>query len=421
MRVLLISANTERINMPTMPVGLACVAEATRLAGHEVAFLDLMFEADPLQAVGQRISALAPEVIGVSVRNIDDQDFQNPRFLIEQVRPVIDKCKALSDAPIVLGGTGYSIFPDEILSYLGADYGISGDGEVVFPALLERMRNGEDISGLPGVHARGRQNSADQEFPSDLDSLPLPGAEQWSYVDPNTPNLWVPVQGRRGCSNGCSYCSTFLIQGKKVRSRSPQLVVDGIEGIALAGFRRFYFVDNSFNIPEAYALELCRRLGRLDQKIEWRCILYPHNVGENLIRAMAEAGCVEVALGFESGSQRILNKLNKRFTPDEVREISAMLASYGIRRMGFLLLGGPGETRESVEESLAFAESLDLEFLKTTVGIRIYPGTPLAMTAVEEGVIDARDRLLEPKFYLASGLDPWIHERVKSGISHKGG
>lgn len=151
-----------------------------------------MFEADPLQALGQRILALVPEIIGVSVRNINDQNVQNPRFLIEQVRPVIDKCKALSDALIVLGGTGYSIFPDEIFSYLGADYGISGDGELVFPSLLERMRNRENISGLPGVHVTGRKNAADQEFSSDPDALPLPSVEQWSYVDPDSQNLWAP-------------------------------------------------------------------------------------------------------------------------------------------------------------------------------------------------------------------------------------
>lgn len=419
MRVLLISANTERINMPTMPIGLASVAESTKHAGHEVAFLDLMFETDPLQAVRQLISSVVPDLIGVSVRNIDDQEYQNPRFLLEQVRPLIGECKALSDAPIVLGGTGFSIFPDEILSYLAADYGITGDGEIVFPSLLERMHKREDLSGLPGVHMLGRQYAVNQEFPPDLDALPLPDERLWSYIDPNTKNLWVPVQGRRGCSNNCSYCSTSLIQGKKVRSRSPKLLVDGIEGMARLGFKRFYIVDNSFNIPESYAMELCRRLGKLDQDIEWRCILYPHAVSENLIRAMAEAGCVEVALGFESGSQRVLDMMNKRFTPEEVRDISALLASHGIRRMGFLLLGGPGETKETVEESLAFAESLDLDLLKISVGIRIYPGTPLAIRAVEEGVIAADENLFLPKFYLAPGLEPWIHERVKTGISPK--
>ena len=147
-------------------------------------------------------------------------------------------------------------------------------------------------------------------------------------------------------------------------------------------------------------------------RVTWRCILYPHQVREVLVRSMAEAGCTEVSLGFESGSRPVLREMNKRFTPEEVRRIVDLLAAHGIRRMGFLLLGGPGETRETVEESLAFAANLPLDDLRITVGIRIYPGTPLARRAVAEGVIRSEDDLLEPRFYLAPGLEGWIHERV---------
>jgi radical SAM superfamily enzyme YgiQ (UPF0313 family) len=189
-------------------------------------------------------------------------------------------------------------------------------------------------------------------------------------------------------------------------------VVERVAKLTQAGFRRFYFVDNSFNVPEAHALEICRWIRELAPEVAWRCILYPHLVGEALVRAMAEAGCVEVALGFESGSERILREMNKRFTPDEVRATAELLAAHGIRRNGFLLLGGPGETRQTVEESLAYAESLHLDFLKITVGIRIYPGTSLARRAVEEGMISGEDDLLLPRFYLAPGLEPWIQQRV---------
>ncbi len=182
--------------------------------------------------------------------------------------------------------------------------------------------------------------------------------------------------------------------------------------LARAGYRRFYFVDNSFNLPESHAFEICRRMRELGAGVEWRCILYPHLVGERLVRAMAEAGCVEVSLGFESGCRRILREMNKRFAPDEVRATTELLAEHGIRCVGFLLLGGPGETRDTVEESLAFAGSLRLDLLRITVGIRVYPGTPLARRAVEDGMITAEDDLLRPRFYLARGLEPWIQERV---------
>jgi len=130
MRVLFISANTDRSNMPVIPLGLGLVAAAARRAGHDVAFLDLLSEPDPLSAVQGAIAAHDPEVIGVSVRNVDDQCEQNPRFLLQEARAVVDQCRACSPALIVVGGAGYSIFPREALRYLGADFGVAGDGEV---------------------------------------------------------------------------------------------------------------------------------------------------------------------------------------------------------------------------------------------------------------------------------------------------
>jgi radical SAM superfamily enzyme YgiQ (UPF0313 family) len=118
-------------------------------------------------------------------------------------------------------------------------------------------------------------------------------------------------------------------------------------------------------------------------------------------------------MGFESGSERILKNMNKRFTPKEVRQISDMLSEQGIRRMGFLLLGSPGETRESVEESLVFADSLKLDSLKITAGVRIYPHTSLAKKATEEGVIASHHDLLLPRFYMAKGLGDWLPEILK--------
>jgi radical SAM superfamily enzyme YgiQ (UPF0313 family) len=412
MRVLLISSNTERINMVTLPLGLGLVAAATRRAGHEVTFLDLLNEKDPDAAIRSTVEAARPEVIGISVRNIDDQSRESPRFLLEQVRPVVDACRACSRATLVLGGAGYSIFPEAALAYLGADLGVHGDGEAAFPALLERLRAGEDPSDVAGVCVAGRPGHPERHFPGDLDAFPPwdEALESPSYAA--CPDLWIPLQTRRGCPNDCSYCSTARIQGRRIRTRSPRPVVERVALLLQAGFRRFYFVDNSFNIPESHALEICRSMKDLAPGAAWRCILYPHRVGEQLVRAMAEAGCVEVSLGFESGSERILREMNKRFTPDDVRATSDLLAAHGIRRNGFLLLGGPGETRETVEESLAFAESLHLDFLKTTVGIRIYPGTPLARRAVEEGMISVESDLLLPRFYLEHGLEPWIQERV---------
>jgi radical SAM superfamily enzyme YgiQ (UPF0313 family) len=416
MRVLLISANTERLYMPTIPLGLEYVAAAARRTGHDVELLDLMFRKDACNDLQSKISDFNPEVIGISVRNIDDQSMENPRFLLESVRPVIGWCRTASSSPIVLGGAGYSIFPDEALEYLGADIGVYGEGETTFPAVLEQIARGGDTGTLPGVHVRGRKGRMERSFCASLDTLPMPDSSAFTYADPTNKDIWMPVESRRGCPNHCSYCSTFHIQGRAVRTRSPHLIAQHMAELTGRGFKQFYIVDNSFNIPQSQGLELCHSLIELGLDIKWRAILYPHGVTEGLIKSMKRAGCFEVALGFESGCKRILKEMNKHFMPEEVRQACKVLADYGIRCIGFLLLGGPGETRESVEESLNFAESLDLDALRTTVGIRIYPETLLAERAFTEGMISSDQELLTPHFYLAPEIDPWIRYSAKAGF-----
>lgn len=410
MRVLFVSANTEQVNMPTLPLGLGCVATATRRAGHEVKLVDLMETPETRPVIRAAVEAFRPDVIGVSVRNIDDQSMEDTKFLLDQAREVVDNCRALTDAPLVLGGAGYSLFPESALAYLGADMGIQGEGEAAFPALLDRLGREADLSGVPGLYLPGRGLQAERVFTRDMDRFPLPEKELLGSADARDSQKMIAVQTRRGCPMDCSYCSTATIEGRGLRKRSPEAVVDWIARRREAGFKRFMFVDNTFNIPAPYAERLCRAMAKAALDVSWACILYPGVGDENLIEAMAEAGCKEVSLGFESGCDRILAGMNKRFDTETVRQASNMLARQRIRQIGFQLLGGPGETRESVEESFAFVDSLPLDVVKVSIGIRIYPYTALARIAAAEGVIAPDDDLLHPKFYLAKGLEGWLRE-----------
>jgi len=413
MRVLLISANTEKINMPTLPLGLACVATATRKAGHDVAMADLMVEKDTQSVLKEAIEGFRPEIIGISVRNIDDQNMENPRFLLDPVKEIVSGCRSLSETTIVLGGAGYSIFPESALSFLGADMGIQGEGEVVFPDLIERLEQGAGLSGLPGLYLSGHGLQCKRMFAKNLDTLPLPETDLLSLPSQKE-ELWMPVQTGRGCPLSCSYCSTGTIEGRVLRRHSPEAIVQWIARWREAGVHQFYFVDNTFNLPPSHAKEICRKLIDHGLKTRWWSILYPKHVDKELVGLMARAGCEQVSMGFESGSERILKNMNKRFTLKEVRQISEMLSEHGIRRMGFLLLGSPGETRRSVEESLVFADSLKLDTLKITTGVRIYPHTSLAKKAIDDGVISSHDDLLLPRFYLAKGLENWLPETLKN-------
>jgi radical SAM superfamily enzyme YgiQ (UPF0313 family) len=445
MRVLLISANTETISMPVLPLGIACVAAATQNAGHEVALLNLMFEGEPRLGIKNSIEDFRPNVIGISVRNIDDQNMLHSQFLLAPVREIVTTCRSSSDAPIILGGAGYSIFPESALLYLGADMGIQGEGEVVFPRLVERIGKGGQVSDLAGVylprdvkvgahghaplqrhvnvgaHGHAPLQAADvgavrrpplRHFEDSLDDLLLPAPGLWVPRGAEQRQLWVPVQSRRGCPFDCTFCSTSVIEGRSVRSRSPARIVKWLAELRETGCRNFNFVDNTFNLPANYAKDLCRQIIQAKLDLNLWCIIYPKWIDAELVELMRQAGCRQISFGFESGSDRMLRSLSKQFNKDEVSSVSRMFAEAGIERMGFLLLGGPGETKDSVEESLSFADSLGLESLKITTGLRIYPQTPLAGTALAEGVIRAGDDLLLPRFYLQPQLGDWLPERV---------
>jgi radical SAM superfamily enzyme YgiQ (UPF0313 family) len=404
MKVLLVSVETERLGMTVLPLGLGMVVAAVRRVGHDVELLNVHGGAIPAESVAESVTRYRPDVVGFSVRNVDDQNMQSPRFLLPLVAEAVAACRVHTDAPVVVGGAGYSIFPRQILAFLGADLGVRGEGEAAFPELLARLERGEDVAGLPGVDVGGRSGGLPPAPTRDLDAFPLPDETTWRSADPGDPELLVPVQSRRGCPLDCSYCSTASIEGRPIRFRSPSRVAAHLSRLSEAGFRRFYFVDNIFNLPPDYSLSLCREIAALHLPITWRCILYPFALDGELADAMADAGCSEASLGFESGSEAVLAAMKKRFRPDDVRAVSEALARRGIRRNGFLLLGGPGETRETIEQSLAFADSLRLESLKITAGIRVYPGTPLAGQAVADGLISPGDDLLFPRFYIAPGV-----------------
>jgi len=419
MKVLFISANREDINMPILPMGLGCVAAATEREGHEVRFVDLLTAGEIRGVIHRTIDEFAPRVIGISIRNIDDQAMDSPQFMLDEAKEVVALCRKRSSARIVLGGAGYSIFPQSALTYVGADMGIQGEGETAFVHLLKLLEQQADLSKAPGLYLPGRGLQAKRTYIRDLDHLPFPDPSLLAPAGLKKERCWLPFQTRRGCALDCSYCSTAAIEGHLLRQRSPAAVVGELTRWVAAGFNQVFFVDNTFNLPPSYALDLCRRLTAAALDITWRCILYPQKISEDLARAMARAGCCEVSMGFESGDNDMLQAMNKRFDTDDIRRASRVLADCGIRRMGFLMLGGPGETRESVVRSFDFVESLALDALKITQGIRIYPHTQLAETAARDGLIRAGDDLLHPRFYMVKELKEWIEEYVNDRVKNR--
>jgi radical SAM superfamily enzyme YgiQ (UPF0313 family) len=219
-RVLLISANTEMTDMVPLPLGLNCVAVAARNAGHDVRMLDLMGSGDSRSLLRDAIEPFRPGVIGISVRNIDDQNRSEPRFLLEPVRDMIALCRTLSAAPVVVGGAGYSIFPEAALRFLNANFGVCGDGEVAFTELLRSLERGDAPTGIAGLRIPGEKVRGEDVVRPRLETLPLPDPSLWAVPAGRAGELWLPFQTRRGCPLACSYCSTPLIEGTAIRKRT---------------------------------------------------------------------------------------------------------------------------------------------------------------------------------------------------------
>ena len=420
MRVLFISFNSSSLLMPTFPLGLASLV-ASLGAGHPFRVIDFMFEPDPRIKVLAVIEEFQPELIALSLRNIDNQDSCFPEFFFPEAQKFCRWLRTHTQARVVLGGSAFSIYPQELLDYLEADMGIVGEGELSFRALVEFYPRGNWTS-IPGLVWRAQGHW--QENPArpirDLDTLPDPALEYF------TPQLYheavgsarlpgvITIQSRRGCPMRCRYCTTARLEGTQVRTRSPEKVAALMaDGYHRFGLRRFYFVDNIFNHPREYAHRLCQAIKQLNLPLEWSCLINPAFPDEELFHLIREAGGNQVQVGNESGSDLVLTNLGKGFSRRQVEETLQLLQRADLRYGCFLLMGGPGETPATVQESVALLEGYHPFMVNLKAGIRIYPHTALHDQALADGVITPGENLLWPHFYLSSAVADWIWDYLK--------
>lgn len=417
MRVLLIYSNQSRELVPAPPIGLSYVASAAKAAGHQVQLLDLAFSDSLLSELAQSIEAFAPEVVGLSIRNIDNviqQRFSSPlNALLEQVAVIRAKARTASGQPVplVLGGPAISILAEKALSVFGADYAVVGEGECAFPALLEAIAEQRLPATIPGVcywHDKVAVRNKTSLLPQFADA----GMEQWisweRYQDEG--GTW-PIQTKRGCPMNCVYCAYPLVEGRRFRQREPSEVVDEIERVLREiGPRTFEFVDSTFNLPASHAVSICEEIIRRGVKANFTAMgVNPLDVPPELFPLMKKAGFNSVMITAEAGCDSMLENLGKGFSMRQVNACLDMVRSAGLKSMWFFMLGGPGETMRSCEETIRFAETKLTGRQFTAVfftGIRILPGTRLASKAIERAYVSPETDFSEGVFYLS----PEIHE-----------
>lgn len=412
-RVLLVSANRERQPMPVVPNGVACVAAALDAAGHDVRVADLCFARDPHGSARAAAVDFHPDVIGLSVRNIDNSDLVALQHYTPEAAGLLRTLRgAAPDAKVIAGGAAFGVAPDSLFRELGVDYAVAGDGERATVAIMESLAAGRSPGDIPGVVRRdgSRISLAPPGGDAEVDSLPDTHMHRWLDVRSyERHGGTVPVQTKRGCVFKCIYCTYLNVEGWGYRLRDPERVVDEMAELARdAGVRHFEFVDSTFNAPPRHAAAVCEAIARRGLRLKLDTTNFtPASVPPYLLQPMRQAGFRWLGITAESASDPVLERLGKGFDAACVRRVAQEVERAGMGVLWIFLVGGPGETRATLDETLRFASWRmsrgDAVYL--TVGLRIYPGTALQRVAIDEEVIAPTDPLLLPRFYFSRELD----------------
>jgi len=419
MKILFLSTNRLKRVMPPMPLGLASVIAQIDDSHHQLQVLDLMFSEQPEAELKSVVAEFAPDLIAISIRNLDNQSYLHTEYLLPEARRYVDICRRHSSAAIVIGGSAFSVSPVACFAYLSPDFGIAGEGEIAFRDLVEHISSGSAPSDVPGLVWR-RDDGIRMNPPrhvEDLDSLKLPRRDLFDNAQYAAAGGFANIVVKQGCSFDCLYCDSPHTMGRQWRKKSPAVVVDELETMQRQGISVAFFTDAIFNFPVGHAEEVCREILRRKPGVFWMTSVHPAYLDRGLIALMQEAGCKAVTLGCDSCSEKMLQVLRKGFTKGQLRAAAQALEEAGLSYILSLLLGGPGEDRQTVEESVAFLEQRTPFMVDLCVGIRLMPGTDLADIAVQEGVLSADDPLMEPRFYVSRDIKDWIEDYLKEVCS----
>lgn len=395
-----------RVAITSAPfITLASLAGALLEAGMEAAIADLMIEGRPEEAYRKLLREFRPDFVGITFTT---PLWSEARRLAEIAR------EELPGVTTIAGGVHATTLPDEALGSGAFDIVAMGEGE---RTIVEICR-GDDPSGIAGVACRrdGKViRTPPREMIADLDDLPLPAWQLHDlrfYRSPHIAARRNPVgymETNRGCNHHCLYCSQTIF-GHSVRFKSPGRVVDEMFRMLDLGFRDIHIKDNNFTADIARASEVCELMVRRGFPAPWALPtgVNVHDVDEDFFRLAKRAGCYQVAFGIESGVDGILARVNKKQSSERIRDAVGMAHRAGIETVGFFMVGLPGDTVETMEETIRFACSLPLTYAKASMTLP-FPSSALYRKLKMEGRIRSEDW---DKYNFHCTSEVWEHETL---------
>jgi radical SAM superfamily enzyme YgiQ (UPF0313 family) len=416
MRVLLINSNLKDDILAAPPIGLCYVASSTEAAGHQVRVIDLCFQPQIQELLRGEIERFSPEVIGISLRNIDNCNMLFPVSYLPEAEQLIRVIRELLRATLVLGGAGVSVMPEKVFSCLPVDYLIVSDGEESFVSLLRALQNGDSSQDIPGVGMRyqGKFHLTPPRL-APLRSV-RPDLPKWINLQPyRKMGSSYLIQTKRGCSHRCIYCTySQLVEGHHLRLRAPLEVVDELEEVYYR-YRpdTFEFVDSIFNDPLDHCVEILEEIVRRPWQANFSTMgMSPKHMNDRFLDLMWRAGFRSFMTTPESASAAMIRNYQKSFTVDDVVLAAEAINRSRFKVLWYFLIGGPGEDNQTLQETLDFVtrylhrkKQPPYHLAHFFLGVRTYPRTRLWEIARQEGFILQDQNSLQQLWYLSEGLD----------------
>lgn len=402
MKIFLIQSFLGKEDLPIYPLGLVRLASC--ISGHEVRICDLNLYKDPEAVLEKEILEYQPDLIGVSLRNIDNQERINPLFYYKNFVTLVQKIKKLApERPLVVGGMGFSLFSNEIMERCSAiDYGVYLEAEETFPELLNNLDHPECVKGIY-YRKNGEVKFTGKREVKELDSLPPIRRE---YIDMSLyPSLVtsIGVESKRGCVFNCIYCNYPFLSGRKIRLRKPEEVVDEIEEMVKKyGISKFIFVDPVFNYPVDHAGKICSGIIERGLNVDWGAYMDIRYASLDFLLLARNSGCMDFIFSPDGLTNKSLKSLKKGITEKDIRTVYQLFKTHDKLKDAFvifdLFLNPPGQDLRGLMKTLWFHTWVNFSLrgrgkviLKW---IRIEPGTEIQKIAISNGDLKENDSLL---------------------------
>jgi radical SAM superfamily enzyme YgiQ (UPF0313 family) len=379
MKILLIQPPYPFAEFPKPSLALMSLGAVLRQEGVEVQVLDLLSTHYSLKKIEERMGCFQPDIVGITCVTMN----------FPVAAKTLQHCKHIAPGiTAIIGGPHVTFTVEETLGSLPeVDVIVRGEGEETLKELALALDEGGNLGKVRGLAFRDNRTivqTEDRPLIQDLDRLPLPARTLFPlsrYLAMRTP---ASVLSSRGCPTGCSFCLGYRMVGRQGRFRNPLRVVDEIESTHHLGFDEFCIDDDLFTRNRRHVLAICDEIIRRGLAIKLYIFARVDTVDETLLRKMKDAGCAMICYGLESGNQKILDRANKRATLEKARRAVQITKDAGIAVLGSFILGLPGETRETMEETIRFAQSLGVPH-----GFHLlspFPGTRIRERADEYGI-----------------------------------